>query len=182
MRQLVVKVLLETEGTVYRDLLVNETNTLSDLHVAIMSAFNFKENQLASFIKDNEGVENDQEYTSEDLNIEGKLLMKDTFLSSVLFEEGDQLTYIYDYINEWKFYLEVTEILFPEYSDKNISLLKSYGESPKESSKQLNTDDAESILMNALLGDELSEDQFGESTDPFDSGDYESLDDFEEFM
>lgn len=183
MKYLTVKVLLETKGTVYRDLLLSETDRLNIVHKSIKKAFDFKGDQLASFIQENEGWGNDLEIPLENLMDAESKEMKDVTIGELLKEEGDQLLYNYDYLNEWKFYLEVIEVKTIDKKEDTPKLLKKHGKSPDENEKKLTGDDAESILMNAILGDDLNvddEDDFDDN--PFESGDYDSLDDYEEFQ
>ena len=182
MKEFLIKVLLETHSTVYRDILVNEKHTLLQIHLLIKKSFDFKSNELASFIKEEEGWDNDVEYPLEDVMNSGNLTLEKITIDEVFTEVGDQLTYVYDYLNEWKFYLEVIEIE-NNYNDiKEPKLLKRFGDSPKEEERDLNGDDAQSILLNAMMGDEFSEDDDDLLRDPFDSDNMESLDNYEEYQ
>ena len=103
-------------------------------------------------------------------------------VSDVFSEVGDQLTYVYDYLNEWKFYLEVIEIEVKEDKIKEPKILKRFGSPPKEEERNLNGDDAQTILLNAMMGDEFSEDDEDLFKDSLDSDNMDSLDDYEEFQ
>ena len=182
MKELLIKVLLETQNTVYRDILVKENHTLLQIHELIKKSFDFKSNELASFIKEEEGWDNDAEYPLEDVMNSGNPTMEKAIIADVLNESGDQLTYIYDYLNEWKFYLEVIDVEVNENKLLEPKLLRRFGDSPKEQDRDLNGEDAQSILLNAMMGDEFAEEDEDLYKDPFDSGNMESLDDYEEYL
>tara|TARA_B110000046_G_scaffold78688_1_gene86787 strand:- start:10917 stop:11465 length:549 start_codon:yes stop_codon:yes gene_type:complete len=182
MKEFLVKVLMETHNTVYRDILVNETHTLLQIHEIVKKSFGFNSNELASFIKDEEGWDNDTEYPLEDVMNSGKPTLDKLTVSDVFKEIGDQLTYVYDYLNEWKFYLEVIEIEFKVSSITEPKILKRFGSPPKEQERDLNGDDAQSILLNAMMDEEFSEEDEDLFKDPFDDGNMESLDDYDEYQ
>ncbi len=182
MKEFLIKVLLETQNTVYRDILVNEDHTLLQIHELVKKSFDFKSNELASFIKEEEGWDNDAEYPLEDVMNSGNPTIEKVVVKDVLSEVGDQLTYVYDYLNEWKFYLEVIEVEVNDTNSLEPKLLKRFGDAPKEQERDLNGADAQSILLNAMMGDEFAEEDEDLFKDPFDSGNMESLDDYEEYL
>jgi len=182
MKELLIKVLLETHKTVYRDILVNSNHSLLQLHQIVKNSFNFKSEELASFIKEQEGWDNDVEYPLSDVMESGNPTMEKIELGLLLAKEGDQLIYIYDYLNEWKFHLEVIEVEDCEAKLKAPKLLKRFGESPKEDDRNLTGDDAQSILLRAMMGEEFAEEEEDLFKDPFESDNMESLDDYEEYL
>jgi hypothetical protein len=182
MKEYLIKVLLETHNTVYRDIAVNDSHTLLQIHELIKKSFEFTSKELASFIKEEDGWDNDQEYPLEDVMNSGNPTFEKVVVSDVFQEVGDQLTYIYDYLNEWKFYLEVVEIDNSGASLKEPKLLKRFGTPPKEEERNMDGDDAQSILLNAMMGEEFSDDDEDLFKDPFDSDNMESLDDYEEYL
>jgi hypothetical protein len=173
-----LKVLLESDEIVFRDLLANENHNLEEFHQAILQSFGFKGKEMASFIKTDDNWEAVAEYTLEAISEESKAqLMQNALISEVFKKEGDTLDYIYDYLNEWKFNLELLKIEEADAIDQ-IKEVGSHGKAPNENERSLTGKDAESILMNAILGDEFEED---EEDDLFDEG-FESLDDYEEYL
>ncbi len=182
MKEFLIKVLLESHTTVYRDILVQENHTLLQVHQLIKKSFNFSSNELASFVKEEEGWDNDVEYPLEDVMNSGNPTIEKIAVGDVFKTVGDQLTYIYDYLNEWKFYLEVIEVENNDSDVKEPKLLKRFGDSPKEEERNLNGDDAQSILLNAMMGDEFYDDDEDIFKDPFDMDNMESLDDYEEYQ
>lgn len=174
-------VLTEANSIVYRDILLSSENNMLQLHQAIIDAFEFEGKQMASFIVEGDSWQAAAEYPLESLGENDNELMKDVTVEQVLKEEGNQLTYIYDYLNEWRFHIEVMAINNKSEIIETPKLLKSFGRAPIENERELSGKDAESILMDAILGDEFSEEEENED-DFFNSGDYDSIDDYEEFQ
>ena len=175
-----VKVLIESKNTVYRDILISSENNLEELFQSTISAFEFEGKQMASFIVEGEGWQAAAEYPLEPLGENDSKLMAEVKIGEVFKNIGDQLTLIYDYMNEWKFHLEVMEVNELSEHKETPTVLRSRGSAPAENERELSGSDAESILMNAILGDELADED--EDDDLFDSGDFDSLDDYEEFQ
>lgn len=173
-----IKVLLESDQPSYCDFSVSADNTLDELHEAILKAYRFSGDQMSSFYKTNEDWDIIEEYpyVAFDPNYDGDL-MKDIKISDILINVGDQMMYIYDYLNEWKFFIEVIEEE-KEKPKKTPLMLKRFGKIPNEHDKDISGVDAENILMNAILGDEFEDDD----EDEFDSDNFESLDDYEEYL
>lgn len=178
MKYLKIKVILEADAIIFRDLLVAEQNSLEDLHTGILDAFKFQGKQLASFLVTDGGLQADKEIPIEKLGENDSELMSEVSVGNILKEIGDHLTYIYDYVNEWRFQLEVIEISEEDFS-KPIEVVHAYGTAPKESERELSGEDAEKILMDAILGDEF--DDLEEDENLFDNDEFDSLDDYEEY-
>ncbi|MEQ8908891.1 MAG: hypothetical protein RIC95_06850 [Vicingaceae bacterium] len=177
MKQIQLKVILESDELVFRDLNVPADKNLEELHYSILKAFNFKGKEMASFLKTDDNWEALAEFTLEAISEEKKAkLMRNAKVGDVFESIGDSLSYIYDYLKEWKFELEAFKV--EEGNSTEIEVIKEYGKAPDENEKKLSGEDAESILMNAILGDEFDED---EEDDLFGDG-FESLDDYEEFQ
>mgnify|MGYP001121419252 FL=1 len=94
MKEFLIKVLLESHTTVYRDILVQENHTLLQVHQLIKKSFNFSSNELASFVKEEEGWDNDVEYPLEDVMNSGNPTIEKIAVGDVFKTVGDQLTYI----------------------------------------------------------------------------------------
>ncbi|MAC95089.1 MAG: hypothetical protein CMC96_06280 [Flavobacteriales bacterium] len=180
MKALTIKVLLEHNDIIFRDIEINSEANLEDLHKAILSAFSFEGNQLASFLVSGDGWQAEAEYSLESLSDDDHShVMKNVKIGDVLKEEGDCLTYIYDYLSEWKFELEVIAIEEKE-ADSKGKVVNQKGKAPNENEKRLSGDDAQSILMKEILGEDLEEEEGDE--DLFNSDDFDSLDDYEEYL
>lgn len=183
MKSFLVKVLWDGKEIVFRDLLVPKHKTLFELHEAILKTFNLESNQLAGFTKYDESLQFETDYQLEAFD-ENSSLMKDHKLAEVLSAVGDHLDYTYDFLQEIKFVMEVIEIRESKDASDRIEMVKSYGDLPEELGKEVDPEDAEGILIQAMLkeaGEEDEEDEDGDD-DIFGQGGYESLDDYEEYL
>ncbi|MBD3660987.1 MAG: hypothetical protein HUJ11_02140, partial [Arenibacter algicola] len=159
MKSLTIKILLEYKDIVFRDIEISASSSLEDLHFAILKAFDFTGDQMASFLVSGEGWQAEAEYSLESLSDDDHShVMKNVKIEEVIREVGDSLTYIYDYLSEWTFELEVIEVNETEIDPKG-KVVQKKGKAPAENEKKLSGDDAQSILMNALLGDDLDEEE-----------------------
>tara|TARA_B100000768_G_scaffold130465_1_gene121054 strand:- start:82 stop:573 length:492 start_codon:yes stop_codon:yes gene_type:complete len=151
----IIQVHLEYKKDVIRDIEINPTSNLEELHKAIVSAYELDKNQLASFYITNDKFELLQEiplFSVEDKE-NSMLGMSDIILSSILKEEGAQLLYVYDFMKMWRFLITLTEI-----SDEEITTavcINALGDMPE---------DAPEIIFKA----EKEFDPFGEAFDDFD--------------
>lgn len=180
MKSLTIKVLLEYKEIVFRDIEIDASSSLEELHFAILKAFNFKGDQMASFLVSGEGWQAEAEYSLESLSDDDDShVMKNVKIGEVIREVGDNLTYIYDYLSEWKFELEVIEVKGKEAAPKG-KVINQKGRAPHENEKRLSGDDAQSILMKEILGEDLEEEEGDD--DLFNSDDFDSLDDYEEYL
>ena len=151
----IIQVHLEYKKDVIRDIEINSTSNLEELHKAIVSAFELDKNELASFYITNDEFELLQEiplFSVEDKE-NSMLGMSDIILSSILKEEGTQLLYVYDFMKMWRFLITLTEITEEQITTSKCN--KSVGIMPK---------DAPKISFKA----EKEFDPFGDAFDDFD--------------
>ena len=127
----IIQVHLEYKNDVIRDIEINSTSNLEELHYAIVSAYKLDKNELASFYITNDQFELLQEiplFSLEDKE-NSMLGMSDIILSSILKEEGTQLLYVYDFMKMWRFLITLTEITEDEITISKC--VKSLGIMPK---------------------------------------------------
>jgi hypothetical protein len=159
-----LRVLLDQEEVVFRDLELNCGSTFSQLHELIQEAFGFDDSQMASFYVSNEDWEKGQEITLMDMgerteNGEPILMMHDTLLKDVIFESGQKLLYVFDFFLMWCFYVDVVDV--KELDDMVITprITQRFGEAPEQYSKSpemsFETDDA--LAMQAEDDDEIGD-------------------------
>lgn len=168
-----IKVLWSGKEIVFRDLKASKQNSLLELHDAILSSFGLSGDQMAGFTKVDDELQIEVDYQLEAFD-ENSSLMADVQLEEVFSEVGDVLDYTYDFLNDINFSLELMEV--SDEKVEKIQKLKSHGDLPKDLMKEIDNEDAQSILIQAMLGDEES---YEEEEDLFDNEDFESLDDYE---
>ena len=161
-----IRVVLDVEKDVIRDILVNDSINLEDLHFIIAKSFGFQGLEMASFYRTNEDWEQGEEIPLFDMSDDGTALcMRNSLLKNVLVKEGDNLIYVYDFLSMWTFFVELSKIETSKEKDLPKILL-SIGNKPdkapeKEFIAESEFDDFES----------LDDDEF-ENLDEFDYDNY----------
>jgi len=101
-----IRVYLEADREdVYRDIEIQDTASLEDLHNVIIQSFDFDGLEMASFFLTDEELNQGFEIPlfSMDETIENNNVMSKTLLNDVLSKESPNLLYIYDYLSMWRF-------------------------------------------------------------------------------
>jgi hypothetical protein len=106
-----IRVILNVEEDVIRDIAIEDSSTLEDLHNAVTNAFGFTGSEMASFYRSDETWEQGEEFPLFDMSdgLEKKIPMSDMGLHQVLQNPGDKMIYVYDFFNMWSFYVELIE-------------------------------------------------------------------------
>jgi len=127
-----IRVILNTEEDVIRDVAINKEVTLEDLHNAITNAFGLTGNEMASFYRSDEEWVQGEEFPLFDMSegLDSKIQMQDITIEKVLESENDKLIYIYDFFNMWSFYVELIEVDFVVSNPEVPSLTFSLGAMP----------------------------------------------------
>src|SRR5688500_8770765 len=97
------RVILDAEEDVFRDIAIQDNDSLEDLHNAIVNAFGFDGMEVASFYTSDDQWNQDEEipmFDTGDVPGEQKV-MADYVLADVLDEENTKIIYVYDFINMW---------------------------------------------------------------------------------
>ncbi|MES2810901.1 MAG: hypothetical protein V4670_00390 [Bacteroidota bacterium] len=106
------RVILDAEEDVFRDIAIEEKDTLEDLHNAVVNAFGFDGLEMAAFYTCDDKWNQDEEiplFDTGDNPGEG-LTMGDYLLSSTFDEENTKMIYVYDFLNMWTFFVELAAI------------------------------------------------------------------------
>ena len=126
------RAILDAEEDVFRDIAIQEDNTLEDLHNAIVNAFGFDGMEVASFYTCDDQWNQEEEipmFDSGDVPGEMKI-MSDYPLNQLLGADQTKIIYVYDFINMWTFLVELAAIEEPQSSETYPALLFSHGELP----------------------------------------------------
>ncbi|MEY3599860.1 MAG: hypothetical protein RLZZ463_637, partial [Bacteroidota bacterium] len=92
-----IRVILDDQSDVFRDIAIDPSATLADLHQQIYSSFGFNGNEMASFYTcDSEWVQ-DREISLMDMG-EGEN-MQDTTVEAARELSHKKLIYVYDFMN-----------------------------------------------------------------------------------
>jgi len=101
----IIRIHLENKEDIIRDIEITATHNLEQLHFAIIDAFELKRNEMASFYITNDKLELLKEisiFSIEDQN-NSMSAMTEVVISSVFVSKGNQLLYVYDFLNMWRF-------------------------------------------------------------------------------
>lgn len=128
------RVILDTHEDVFRDLEIEASATLEDLHNIITQSFGFGGQEMASFYLSNELWEQGEEIVLFDMgDSEGSVrVMGETFLEDTVNEEKTKMIYIYDFLNMWTFLVELAEITEYEDGRSYPNLMFAHGQIPEE--------------------------------------------------
>ncbi len=107
-----IRVILDSQDDIFRDIEIKANQTLGKLHEAIKSAFSLQGDEMASFYYSDSQWEQGEEIPLEDMTDDGSgETMYDLYVKEALKNEKDRLLYVYDFLNMWTFYVEVLEII-----------------------------------------------------------------------
>jgi hypothetical protein len=146
-----LRVIVDTEQDVFRDIEIETDSTFEDLHKAILDSFDFEEGEMASFYMSNESWEKGMEIPLMEMGDRSgaSKSMSNTKLSDMISQPSDKVLYVYDFMRMWIFYIELMEIKKDKPSTIYPRVALIYGDAPSQDSKEMD-----------LFGDEFSESEF----------------------
>lgn len=127
-----IRIILDAEDDIFRDLELEAHNTLEEFHNAITQAFGFLGNEMASFYTCDLEWNQDEEIALFDMGEHpgDTRLMHSVHLSDVLTKKSPKLIYVYDFFNMWTFFVELADIVEKEDGRTYPNVLFSFGELP----------------------------------------------------
>ena len=117
-----------------REIQIDSDATFLDLHHVIIESANYKEGEMASFFICADNWEKQQEITLIEMDTsseEDSYTMEASILNDFLEDERQKLMYIFDYLTERGFYIELREIITGKYLDKAVCT-KTIGDAPAQ--------------------------------------------------
>lgn len=117
-----------------REISIDSESTFFDLHNAILDSVNYSKDQMTSFFLCSDGWEKEQEITLVEMDSSSEydnLVMAETVLEDQISDEGQKLLYIFDYLSERAFFIELKEIVLSQNLAQPICSL-SKGVAPEE--------------------------------------------------
>lgn len=156
------RIVLDVLEDVFRDIELRETDTLEDLHNAIVQAFGLEGEEMASFYMSDDKWSQGEEFVLFDMGERSSTKkMGDIVLNEILSEKQTKMIYVYDFLNMWTFYVELAEITDSVNGTDYPNLLFSHGNLPE-------SPPGKSFETESDYGD-------------FEGPGFENLDDFDEF-
>ncbi|MEN8187406.1 MAG: hypothetical protein ABFR05_09780 [Bacteroidota bacterium] len=134
-----IRAILDVEENVIRDIAIQKTDTLEDLHNSISNAFGYDGSEMASFyLADNEWNQGEEFPLFDMSDVPGEVTqMREIAIADVLSKVNDKLIYVYDFFNMWTFFVELMEANDEEPEGYLPHLLFSLGEVPANAPEKL---------------------------------------------
>ena len=126
-----IRTILDVNNDVLRDIEINESSLLKDLHISIIKSYGFEGKEMASFFKTNDNWEQGEEMNLIDFGVGEDFSNKS--LSTIFSSENSKLLYVYDFLELWTFFIEVIEVSEIDKNVKYPNLVFSQGEVPENS-------------------------------------------------
>ncbi len=126
------RIILDAKEDIFRDIALEASATLEDLHNVITQAFGFDGGEMASFYLSDDSWNQGEEISLFDLSdgTASVRLMSETVLSDVLDKDHTKLIYLYDFLNLWTFFVELGDIAEKEDGITYPELLYAHGVLP----------------------------------------------------
>ena len=102
-----IRIILDVEADVLRDIEIEAKCTLKNLHQAITKSFGFLGNELASFYESDKDWKQGKELPL--FSIDDNATMENVKLDQIFKGSQKRLIYVYDFLNMWTFYVELKE-------------------------------------------------------------------------
>jgi hypothetical protein len=107
------RIYFEEDESVYRDVAVKHTQTFLQLHEIILKAIEFDNKHEATFYRSNDNWQRGREISLEKYNRQYKvepLLMSDTMIGSEIKNPNQKFVYVYDFVKNWSFLVELISV------------------------------------------------------------------------
>ncbi len=157
-----------------REISIDSESSFFDLHEAILDSVNYTKDQITSFFVCSEDWEKEQEITLMEMDSSSEydnLTMSETKLEDQISDEGQKLLYVFDYVSDRAFFIELKEIIFSK------SLSKPYCSISKGDAPLQLVDGFDTELSSSSVG--IDENFFGDEgydLDELDGDGYSGLD------
>ncbi len=119
-----------------REIEIDSENTFLQLRNAVLDSVGFSKDELDSFFLCDDDWQKQEEITLEDIGHSASdidtWLMEDTHLSELLEDEGQRLIFVFDYLTERSFFMELKE-MYPSRSLADPVCTFKKGKAPKQS-------------------------------------------------
>jgi Plasmid pRiA4b ORF-3-like protein len=107
------RVYYEEDDSIYRDVVIRHSQSFLQLHQAILKAYEFDSKHQATFYRSNDHWQRGKEITFAKYDKPYKvepLLMEATTIGSEIKDPNQKFVYVYDFIKNWSFWLELINV------------------------------------------------------------------------
>ncbi|MBD3582597.1 IS1096 element passenger TnpR family protein [Flavobacterium selenitireducens] len=159
------RAILDAEEDVFRDIAIQDADTLEDLHNALVNAFGFDGAEVASFYTCDDNWNQEDEIPLFDTgDVAGEqMVMADYQLSGLLNQEQTKIIYVYDFMNMWTFLVELAAIEEEKPGETYPEMLFSHGIMPGEAPEKEFEADGNEMDFDEDGFDDNDFDEFGDS-------------------
>lgn len=164
-----------------REFKLDAEATFLDLHNVIVESVGYKSGEMASFFICEDDWSKDTEITLVEMDTSSEvdsIIMEDTKLSEFLEDEKQKLMYVFDYMSERAFFMELREIEFGENLGK-AEISKSIGNAPEQFlaiEEDIITKVVPTVAASTILDDDFYGDA-GYNDDELDAEGFDGIDD-----
>lgn len=107
----VLRIVLDVDEDVIRDIAISPASSLAELHHTIVKAFDLDPGEMSSFFRSDEDFNQGEEISMMDVNPgTNKSAQESTTIKNVVAEKGSRMLYVYDYLKLWTFFIELFDV------------------------------------------------------------------------
>ncbi len=129
----VLRVVLDAEEDVIRDIAIESKSDLMALHHAIVAAFGLSEGEMSSFFRSNEEWDQGEELSMMDFNADtNRNVLEEIAVENAFTAKGSRMLFAYDFLNLWTFYLELLDKRVDKDGKTYPALVGKLGETPPD--------------------------------------------------
>ena len=99
-----LKITIDTQSDVYREIEIHSDATLLHLHHALLDSYGWASGEMASFFESDSNWNKGQEFSLIDEVGDGD--MSQTKISKIIKDTSSKAVYVYDFLRMWCFYVE----------------------------------------------------------------------------
>lgn len=117
-----------------REIQIDPEATFFDFHEVILKSVGYTNDQMTSFFICDDDWEKEKEVTLEEMDDNPEMdswVMKDTAINELVEDEKQKLLYVFDYMTERCFFIELSEIITGKEMD-GAKCTKKIGDAPKQ--------------------------------------------------
>jgi hypothetical protein len=143
------RIYFEEDDSIYRDVAIKHTQSFTDLHNAILKAYEFDSKHQATFYRSNDNWQRGREISLEKYDRNYKvppLMMSETTIGSEIRDPNQKFIYVYDFVKNWSFLVELINVSKEESSKLDYpAVIRKEGIGPSQ------------YGVKGLVGDKLTE-------------------------
>tara|TARA_R110002072_G_scaffold234192_1_gene391753 strand:- start:10009 stop:10527 length:519 start_codon:yes stop_codon:yes gene_type:complete len=159
----------KSKNEVFRDILISDSDNFESFYKAILKAYNFNEDQMASFYMSNHNWDKGFEISLFDMTFgedDTQILpgiMSESIIREYIQDPDQKMILVHDFLRMWMFLVELIGI--EKENPAEPKLVLAVGDAPLEDSKPQENEDLQFETDSEIGDDEEDEFDFGEFED-----------------